>query len=134
MIFKTDRSLFSMTVFLFFCVKKWQPSVYDFVSPWLLRINLIKLTSVDVLALSMAWRCQCFGTVNVLARSIFYNGLCFGAVAQMPASDNPWGTSYIKSNFYTDCTKILTMPKHQPNRYTNNDGPKGHLVLVFTML
>ena len=83
---------------------------------------------VNVLALSMAWRCQCFGTVNVLARSIFYNGLCFGAVAQMPASDNPWGTSYIKSNFYTDCTKILTVPKHRPNRYTDNDGPKGHLV------
>ena len=152
-----------MTVFVFLC-KKWQPSVYDFLSSWLLRINLRKLTSVvcivtsqleaqhwisgvltnvlawsmfwrgrwfgivNVLALSLAWRWQCFGTVNVLARSIFYNGLCFGAVAQMPASDNPWGTSYIKSNFYTDCTKILTAPKHRPNRYTDNDGPKGHLV------
>ena len=28
-------------------------------------------------------------------------------------------------------TKSLTTPKHQPNRYTDNDGPKGHLFSYF---
>ena len=40
----------------------------------------------------------------------------------VPASDMPWGTSNINH------TGILTAPKHRPNRYTDNDGPKDHLV------
>ena len=100
----------------------WMYSDKSAWSPALYHQSLYVKTNPHGLALSMFWHCQCFGTVNILERFMFWRSRTNAGERQSLRD------LIYQSNFYTDCTKTLTVPKHRPNRYTDNDGPKGYLV------
>ena len=88
---------------------------------------------------SMVWHGQCFGAVYGLVLSILWHYRCFGPVnilellmfwrSRKNAGERQSLRDLIyQSHFYTDCTKALATPKHQPHRNTDHAGPNGQLV------